>query len=186
MMATQLGRLMVMAQAGVLAGAACALPANAAGAKVYVADEDAGTVSVLDAASFKKVGSIAVGQGSHNVQVAPDGKLVWVTNNGQPVTAMGNAVNQHMGKSGHEAMTAVGEVWAIDTATDATSHRMAVSPSSRYPMKTRSPSLTRGHAKSFARSLSALYQSSCMRPLIRERRWSPTRACARSRATLSA
>lgn len=108
-----------MAHAGVLAWASWALPANAAGAKVYVADEDAGTVSVLDAASFKKVGSIAVGQGPHNVQVAPDGKLVWVTTNGQPVTAMGNTANQHMGKSGHEAMTAVGEVWAIDTATDA-------------------------------------------------------------------
>jgi DNA-binding beta-propeller fold protein YncE len=42
----------------------------------------ANAVSVIDAASFKKVGSIPVGRGQHNVQVSPDGKWVWVTNNG--------------------------------------------------------------------------------------------------------
>lgn len=36
MKATRLGRLMMMAQAGVLVWAAWALPATAAGAKVYV------------------------------------------------------------------------------------------------------------------------------------------------------
>ena len=110
---------MVAAQASVLAWAVLALPATAAGAKVYVADEDAGTVSVLDVASMKKIGSIAVGQGPHNVQVSPDGKLVSVTNNGQPSTATGKVANQHMGESGHDTMAAIGEVWPIDIATDA-------------------------------------------------------------------
>ena len=119
MKAMRLRHLGAMAQAGVLVWATWALPANATGAKVYVADEDAGTVSVLDVASMKKIGSIAVGQGPHNVQVSPDGKLVWVTNNGEPVKTADSKANQHMAKSGHQGMAAIGEVWAIDTATDA-------------------------------------------------------------------
>ncbi|SFC25324.1 40-residue YVTN family beta-propeller repeat-containing protein [Polaromonas sp. OV174] len=43
--------------------------------KVYVANEGAGTVSVLDAASFKTLASVRVGKMPHNVQVSPDGKL---------------------------------------------------------------------------------------------------------------
>lgn len=84
-----------------------------------MADEDSGTVSVLEVASLKKVGSIAVGQGPHNVQVSPDSRLVWVTNNGEPQKTADSKANQHMAKSGHEGMAAIGEVWAINTATDA-------------------------------------------------------------------
>lgn len=87
---------------------------HAAAEKVYVADEEGNTVSVIDATSFKRIGSIPVGQGPHNVQVAPDGKQVWVTNNGEPVKAVHN-----MPKSEHGAMSGSGEIWAIDTATDA-------------------------------------------------------------------
>ena len=110
-------------------------PAFAATGKVYVADEESSTVSVIDAASFKKIGNIAVGLGPHNVQVAPDGKTVWVTNNGEP----GNPAAQmpkastpaDMPKSApknplkpapggeHASMAGAGAVWAIDTATDA-------------------------------------------------------------------
>lgn len=92
--------------------------AFAAAGKVYVADEEASTVSVIDAASFEKIRSIPVGQGPHNIQVAPDGKLVWVTNNGEPGKAAEKPAHQGMSKSDNGTMAGVGAVWAIDTATD--------------------------------------------------------------------
>jgi len=52
----------------------------AAAEKVYVADEEGNTVSGIDATSFMRIGSIPVGQGPQNVQVAPDCNQVWVTN----------------------------------------------------------------------------------------------------------
>ena len=105
------GLWVVLMQAGILAWAG-----SAAAAKVYVADEDGDTVSVIDATSFRKVGSVAVGRGPHNVQVSPDGKFAWVTNNGAAPTEP--PAHQGMPKRDHESMASVGEVWAIDTATD--------------------------------------------------------------------
>ncbi len=93
----------------------------AAAEKVYVADEEGNTVSVIDATSFKRIGSIPVGQGPHNVQVAPDGRQVWVTNNGEPAKAAHN-----MPKSEHGAMAGSGEIWAIDTTTDAVAAKVPV------------------------------------------------------------
>ena len=87
-----------------LTGAAFAAPD-----KVFVADEEQSTVSVLDAASFKRIAQIPVGRQPHNVQVSPDGKLAWVTNNG--------AQRGAMGKGGHAAMEVGGEVWAVDTGS---------------------------------------------------------------------
>ena len=92
--------------------------AFAAADKVYVADEESNTISVIDAASFKTIGHIAVGQGPHNVQVTPDGRQVWVTNNGEPGKAARKTPGQGMPKSEHGAMAGAGEVWAIDTASD--------------------------------------------------------------------
>ena len=86
--------------------------------KVYVANEDANTVSVLDAASFKVVATVRVGKMPHNVQVSPNGKQLWVTNNGEPAPA-GAPVHQTMGKGEHNAMSKVGAVWAIDTTSKA-------------------------------------------------------------------
>ena len=80
--------------------------------KVFVADEDGGTVSVLDAASFKKIAAVPVGREPHNVQISPDGKLAWVTNNGEQAMP-------GMGKGGHAAMKSGGEVWVIDTESHA-------------------------------------------------------------------
>lgn len=90
----------------------------AADRKIYVANEDAGTLSVIDGASLTTVRNIAVGQGAHNVQSAPDGKRVWVTNNGLPPPAAGSAPHKGMTKAEHGDMSATGEVWAIDTSTD--------------------------------------------------------------------
>src|SRR3989304_142005 len=67
----------------VFAMAAAAGPSLAAPGMVYVADEGSDTVSVLDAESFKKVATIAVGREPHNVQLSPDGKLAWVTTTGE-------------------------------------------------------------------------------------------------------
>jgi YVTN family beta-propeller protein len=78
------------------AGAALAAPGT-----VYVADEGSDTVSVLDAASFKRVAAIAVGRQPHNVQVSPDGKLAWVTNNGESR----KAERGHAGMSKDEHVT---------------------------------------------------------------------------------
>jgi YVTN family beta-propeller protein len=86
--------------------------------KVYVADEESDTVSALDAATFKKVGTIAVGREPHNIQVAPDGKLAWVTNNGEPSKGAADAAHPGMPTREHAAMEGRGEVWAIDTTTD--------------------------------------------------------------------
>ena len=93
--------------------------------KVYVANEEADTVSVLDAASFKVVATVRAGKMPHNVQVSPDGKRVWVTNNGEPAPA-GAPVHQAMGKGEHDAMSTAGAVWVIDTDRDAVMAKVPV------------------------------------------------------------
>ena len=103
-----------------VAALAVAGSAHAAPGKVYVADEGSNTVSVIDAATFKTIRGIAVGQGPHNVQVAPDGRQVWVTNNGEPDKAAEKMPPEGMSKSEHGAMAGAGAgaVWVIDTGTD--------------------------------------------------------------------
>ena len=60
-----------------------ASPALAGPAKVYVADEEGDTVTVLDATSFARLVTIPVGREPHNVQVSPDGGWAWVTINSE-------------------------------------------------------------------------------------------------------
>ena len=115
MYADRIKWLITVAQLGALAASGSAY---AAAGKVYVADEGANTVTVIDAASFKKIGSIAVGQGPHNVQVSPDEKWVWVTNNGEPGKAAETMPQGGTPKSEHVAMAGAGAVWAIDTASN--------------------------------------------------------------------
>ena len=65
-------------------------------AKVYVANEEGGSVSVIDIQDHSKITSIDISGNSgemlmaHNVQVAPNGKSVWVT----AVPMDSNGVNQ--------------------------------------------------------------------------------------------
>lgn len=92
--------------------------AASAADKVYIANENAGTVSVLDAASFKVLTPVRVGKMPHNVQVSPDGKIVWVTNNGEPDPDP-SPWHPGMNKTEHAAMAKPGAVWLIDTDTDA-------------------------------------------------------------------
>lgn len=107
-------RAIAFTQIALLAAAGSAF---AAPAKVYVADEDANTVSVIDAESFKKIASIPVGLAPHNVQVSPDGKQIWVTNNGEPGKAVDKMPSDPSPKPGHAAMTGAGAVWVIDAST---------------------------------------------------------------------
>ncbi len=107
--------LLTTIQLGLLAWSGVALAVD----KVYVANEGADTVSVLDAASFKALASVRVGKMPHNVQVSPDGKAVWVTNNGEPDLAAGASAHKGMAKGNHDAMAKPGAVWMIDTSTDA-------------------------------------------------------------------
>lgn len=99
------------------------LSVHAADRKVFVANEGAGTVSVIDAETFKVTRHIAVGEGAHNVQVSPDGKRAWVTNNGAPQPA---ATGKSHSGAAHGAMSHAGEVWAIDTETDEMVARVGV------------------------------------------------------------
>ena len=116
MVVSQIKSLILVTQFAVLAAAGSAY---AAVGSVYVADEGASAVSVIDATSFKRTGSIPVGQGPHNVQVSPDGKWVWVTNNGDPAKAAETMPAEKMPKGEHGAMAGAGAVWVIDAVTDA-------------------------------------------------------------------
>lgn len=110
----QIKWLMAVTQIAALAAAG---PAFAATGKIYVGDEGANTVSIVDPTSLKKIGAVAVGLGPHNVQVSPDGKWVWVTNNGEPGRAQEAVATEKMPKAEHGAMAGAGAVWAIDTTT---------------------------------------------------------------------
>ena len=131
--------LVPMAVLGVAlwAGSAVAAP------KVYVADEAGDTVSVLDAGSFARLATIPVGREPHNVQVAPDGRTAWVTISGDVEKAGSNDAAAHgaMPKREHEAMSDIGQVWVVDTATDRVAAKIPVgkhpahvvlSPDGRY------------------------------------------------------
>ena len=84
--------------------------------KVFIADQGSGTVTVIDVVSFKKLAIIPVGRSPHNVQVAPDAKRLWVTNNGRP-----SASEQHQSSTGpgHGQSTGRGELWVLDIGTHA-------------------------------------------------------------------
>jgi YVTN family beta-propeller protein len=73
----RLGWLVTVVLVSVVAWAS---PALAGPAKVYVADEEGDTVTVLDATSFARLATIPVGREPHNVQVSPDGRFAFVTN----------------------------------------------------------------------------------------------------------
>ena len=60
-----------------------------------------------------------VGKAPHNVQVSPDGKVVWVTNNGSLLKRPTRRSTSEMAQGSHDAMGKPGAVWAIDTATNA-------------------------------------------------------------------
>lgn len=137
-------------------GSFTALGSNSSG-KVYVANEDSGTLSVLNLGLNKRLGTIDTmrmdGAGmtmymAHNVQVAPDKKSVWVT-----VNAM---------DEDHQS-TAQDEVVVIDPAVDKIVQRIPlgqhlhlahviIDPASKYAFvtSTDTDSIIKVDVKSFA------------------------------------
>lgn len=98
-------------------------PTPMEGAKVYVAEEDTGSVAVIDARSNRVLKDISLEKTvngmtmmfmPHNVQVAPDGKSVWVT-----APAMDHS---HGGPEPDE------EVVIIDPTTDTIARRVVLGP----------------------------------------------------------
>ncbi|OYZ42555.1 MAG: hypothetical protein B7Y20_17665, partial [Acidovorax sp. 16-64-162] len=114
MMIRKCNWLSAAVQVGLLAWSGTTLAAE----QVYVANEGADTVSVLDAASLKTLTNVRVGKMPHNVQVSPDGKLAWLTNNGEPDQAADVSAHKGMAQGDHDAMGKPGAIWAIDTATN--------------------------------------------------------------------
>ena len=121
-MTSKNNRLLTAVQIGLLAWSGATWAAD----QVYVANEGADTVSVLDAASFKTLASVRVGKMPHNVQVSPDGQFAWVTNNGEPGPMGDASAHQGMAPGAHGAMAQPGAVWVIDTGTQAVVARVPV------------------------------------------------------------
>ena len=59
-------------------------PGVSVAAKVFVANEGSSSLTVVDAESYKLLATVPVGRAPHNVQVSPDGKLAWLTAEGEP------------------------------------------------------------------------------------------------------
>ncbi len=106
---------------GLILGSAGAL---AAGTKAFVADEGSDTLTVIDAASFKKLATIPVGRGPHNVQLSPDGRRAWVTTNGERESVAKKERESH--GSAHGVAAGRGQIWAIDTESYAVVAKHAV------------------------------------------------------------
>jgi YVTN family beta-propeller protein len=93
-------------------------------AEIYV-DEEVDTVSVLDAGTLTRTAAVPAGRGPHNVQVSPDGKLAWVTNNGEEPKQW-EQEHGEMPKREHVTVGNPRELWAIDITTDRVADRTRV------------------------------------------------------------
>ena len=83
------------------------LAISADGTRLYVANEDTETLSVVDVASGKVIAAVKVGEEPEGVTIRPDGKVVYVTCEGD------------------------GAVFAIDTQTNKLLKRIPVGPRPR-------------------------------------------------------
>lgn len=83
------------------------LAVSADGTRLYVANEDTETLSVVDVASGSVIASVKVGEEPEGVTIRPDGKVVYVTSEGD------------------------GAVFAIDTQTNKLIKRIPVGPRPR-------------------------------------------------------
>lgn len=102
-------------------------------AKVYVADELDGTISVLDAATFERVGSIMITVRKPviipfsplNIAVAPDGRTVWVTAP-QPRSGCEESGDAGCGEIPLPPELAIDEVIVVDPLKDSIIARIKV------------------------------------------------------------
>ena len=121
-------------------------------AKVYVANEEGGSVSVIDLEDSLKNTSIDISDSgkmfmAHNVQVAPDGKTVWVTAVPMDSTAINQLVvidintgtiknRVQLGKDLHVAHVVLDNESKYVFVTDRKSTRL----NSSHPVSSRMPS----------------------------------------------
>lgn len=126
-------------------------------AKVYVANEDGGSVSVLDGHDYRVLKTISVdpADGStmfmpHNVQVAPDGKTVWVTT--PPM-------------EGHASTTE--EVVVVDTATDAIAARIPLGDELHLAHVVLDPTSSRVFVSAYAKS--AIFEIDALKRTVTKR-----------------
>jgi YVTN family beta-propeller protein len=107
--------------------------------KLYVAIEGEGKVAVFDTATRKLLRQIdlsyeqngmAMSVSPHNVQVAPDGKTVWVTANGSHGGHGGKPSAEHKNDDGSGIVmeTPTDEVLVIDPETDTLIQRIPIGP----------------------------------------------------------
>lgn len=102
--------------------------------KVYIALEGSGKVAVLDPVQKKVLTTIdltersesSVGYMAHNIQVAPDGKSVWVTANAMAEDDMGGGHNEENDSIGTKEPA--DQVIVIDPSTDKITKRISISP----------------------------------------------------------
>ena len=114
-----------------LLAAVCVFPVAAAHAaesfQVYVTNERSGDVTVIDGASFKPIGTFAVGKRPRGIHASPDGRTVYVALSGTPIEgppqldASGNPVfkrDQNKGDDDEAASDKTADgVGVIDVAT---------------------------------------------------------------------
>jgi YVTN family beta-propeller protein len=100
------GALMVLVLIGT--GVAAAGPGPG---KLYVADEDTDSISVIETTNWRRVTVVPLTKSPHDVQVSADGKLVWVTSeyDRRKLARLEHRQASELGR---------GELSAIDTGTD--------------------------------------------------------------------
>ncbi len=180
---------------GVLGLAGCAGTAEPAGARVFVADEESGTISVIDHESETRIATIDLTETRdgatmrfqpHNVQVAPDGRSVWVV---APAVAEVGDPHGHGGSEPIEQAIVLDpeslEILArIDLGSGLHVAHVVLDSDSRYAYVTanESSAVIRVDARSYEVVTSRARPSSRRSPSVRVRTasWSPRTAPSRT------
>jgi YVTN family beta-propeller protein/autotransporter-associated beta strand protein len=92
------------------------------GRYVYVANQGAGTVSVLNATTYQVVGTIPVGAGPVGVTVTPDGKFAYVTNQFDNSVSIINTTTNRV----------VGNPIPLQSSSEGAPYGIAVTPGGQY------------------------------------------------------
>src|SRR5689334_4175077 len=81
-----LGVIVLAASAASFSPAGAAAGAGgASGYQIFVSNERAGTVTIIDGGDFKVIDTIAVGKRPRGIHTSPDGKKVYVALSGTPI-----------------------------------------------------------------------------------------------------
>lgn len=91
--------------------------------RVYTADQNGNSVSVIDTTENKVVKSVEVKSMPHNVQISPNGKEVWVVV-AQPGVEDMSGMNH--GDHGDHGSGMAGQLWVIDTTNSKITHKIDI------------------------------------------------------------